>query len=81
MITTEQEDNVRAKTEQATEILELKAQLAEVMPLAKLAALLMKNVFPDDPELFAEWCMEAGCFDSELNYKPNIEATIKEFLK
>jgi hypothetical protein len=55
-------------------------KLAALMPLAKLAALMMKNVFPDDPELFAEWCMEAGCFDSEWNYTPGIKATIEKLL-
>jgi hypothetical protein len=74
-----------AKTEQATEIAQLKAQLAELMPLAKFGALVMHDL--DVRETFDAldaWCHADAAkliAQSKQGYAPNIEATITKLLK
>jgi hypothetical protein len=71
------------RTEQATEIAELKAQIAEIMPLAKLGALVArKHLAAGGGELILP------TYDSQLSeqiyddvFAPNIEATITKLLK
>ena len=74
-----------ARTEQAAEIAELKAKLAEVMPLAKFAAKVLityKNGYVSDEEI-GNFALSTGCVISKPNevFAPNIEATIEQLLK
>lgn len=52
----------------------------QIMKLAKFGAMIIENIFPDDPELFSGWMVEAGLLDKQHEYTPNIKATIKELL-
>jgi hypothetical protein len=80
-----------AITEQATEIAELKAKLAEVMPLAKFAALTMDSrLLMSHDYGTIDRAIEAGLLSDEgsdgfvlrgIVYKENIEATIEKLLK
>jgi hypothetical protein len=78
-----------ALAEQATEITELKAKLAEVMPLAKLGAMTMKTesclaYHKTGLLLNAFACGVIVDTDDVLSfalYAPNIEATIEKILK
>jgi hypothetical protein len=82
---------LRARTEQATEIAALKAQIAELMPLAKFGALIIDS----RPLMIHGYgtidrAIEAGLISDEgsdgfvlrdIAYKPNIKATIEQLLK
>jgi hypothetical protein len=74
---------LRARTEQATEIAELKAKLAEVMPLAKFgAAILQSDVhnYYNVSSIAAKFSLlQMGEFDYEMPC--DIEATIEQLLK
>jgi hypothetical protein len=80
---------IHARTEQAAEIVELKAKLSEVMPLAKYAAwhLTLTVIQPDDVNELCQdaynKAVDAVLFeqDKKLNYQPNIEATIEQLRK
>jgi hypothetical protein len=70
---------LRARTEQATEIAALKAQVVELLPLAKFGALIATNGTMN----LANDAYESGVF-KEPNFlckHDNIEATITKLLK
>ena len=72
--------NNHARTEQAAETAELKAKLAEVMPLAKFAAFTITRMHTSKKKD----SLDAGIsieVDSEVIFAPNIEATIEQVLK
>ena len=76
---------LRAKTEQAAEIAQLKAQLAEVMPLAKFGAKVTNAYvggicFARADDLNSK-AFDAGVIQYDHKYAPNIEATINKLLK
>ena len=60
--------------------LRAKQETEQAMKLAKFGAMVIENLFPDDPELFADWMVEAGLLDKQHEYTPKTEATIKELL-
>ena len=74
---------LRACTEQAGEIAELKAKLAEVMPLARFGAHMTSYVggvcFARASQI-NEAAHRSGVILSNLAYAPNIEATITKLL-
>ena len=71
--------------EAATEIAELKAKLAEVMPLARFGAMVAKGDYLSDDdaidlELKAGISIDTSGYKT-LEYAPTIEATIEQLLK
>jgi hypothetical protein len=73
----------RAQLEQAAEIAELRAKLAEVMPLAMFGArVLTTDEHPDDIAHEYKFLMlDVDEFSGTYILEPNIEATIERILK
>jgi hypothetical protein len=79
---------LRARTEQATEITTLKAQIEELIPLAKFGAMVLGNrILMFQPSSVTSHALKAGVIISDnsiiqtVAYAPNIEATINKLLK
>jgi hypothetical protein len=72
---------VEAREDALTEIADLKAKLAEVMPLAKFGAMFLRELEPDYSEVVTEFCLGAGVLDTASEYAPKIKATITKLLK
>jgi hypothetical protein len=72
---------LRARTEQATEIAELKAKLAEVMPLAKFGAYILKDVGSFSTIKTYQALAKLGFVAEGITLKPEIEAAISKLLK
>jgi hypothetical protein len=80
---------VLASTKQATEIAALKAQIAELMPLAKFGAMVIDGrVLMFQPFNITSDALKAGVLISDggcpiqaITYAPNIEAIITKLLK
>jgi uncharacterized protein YaaN involved in tellurite resistance len=67
-------------TEQAAEIADLKAQIDELMPLAKFGAAAIEECMPELDSLI-ERCGIAAVTDDCYLFAPNIEAAIEQLLK
>lgn len=75
---------IRARTEQATEIAELKAKLAEVMPLARFGAEIANHLAGTGSitvSAMERMAARGVLTQDEREYAPNIEATIEQLLK
>jgi hypothetical protein len=80
---------IRARTEQATEIAALKAQIAELIPLAKFGAIVTSSrILIFQLSSVTSHALKAGVLMQDiegdmlyLKYAPNIEATIEKLLK
>jgi hypothetical protein len=76
-----------AKTEQATEIAALKAQIAELMPLAKFGAMVLRTYSHNGDITEAQVnnaAKQTNCMGDAKAwtvFMPNIEATITKILK
>jgi hypothetical protein len=66
---------------QATEIAELKAQIAELMPLAKFGAMVMCDFSALTITKINNHALSQDLIGNGSEVKPNIEATITKILK
>lgn len=80
----EVDDLRKAKQKNAAEIAQLKAQLAELQPLAKFGALVIEQLHKDPDSCANSFLFGSQCelyTDHNEAIKPNIEATINKLLK